>query len=98
MNNFAFFDVVDEFICVENKNFHDVVVIACQHLLGTQLEMFFRLEEKGLKKENLYIIGKAYSTNQVVFDTLLENKFNVRPGSYNFEKCDSYDSTFQGEI
>lgn len=52
---------------------HDVskyVLVCCQHLLEPQEKMFDKLIAFGFKPENIYLLGKAYSTNQGILSEL----------------------------
>lgn len=45
-------------------------LIACQHLLEPQLEMFKKLITFGFKPENILVLGKIYSANKEIADEL----------------------------
>ena len=52
-------------------------IFACQHILRPREVMFSLLVEFGIPQENIFILGKAYSTNYKLLKELMENKFNV---------------------
>jgi hypothetical protein len=45
-------------------------LVACQHLLETQLEMFKLLISYGFKPQNMHVLGKIYSTNTEILGEL----------------------------
>jgi len=47
----------------ENLKLDKTLIIACQHILKTNYQMFLSLFDKGLVPENTYILGKCYSTD-----------------------------------
>ena len=53
-------------------------VFACQHILRPREKMFSLLVEFGIPQGNIFILGKAYSTNDKLLKELLKAKFNVR--------------------
>lgn len=69
-----------------------------QHLLGSNLSLIRSLEKSGIERDNLYIIGKAYSSNKDVLSYLEDNGYNyVNPIiGYNIDIC--YDDILKKEI
>lgn len=82
----------------------DVLLIACQHLLGSQYRMFSGLLNMGLPPENCIIVGKNYSTNTRVFNWLRRDgaihnrRVTVAPFSATFEPNQPFDSWFAREL
>jgi S-adenosylhomocysteine hydrolase len=76
----------------------DVLVIACQHILGTTLDMFEVFFEKGLKPQNVFLLGKCYSTNSKVYDRMKRRGLNVSPYSKKYDSTLSFDEQFQKYI
>lgn len=72
----------------------DVTLIACQHLLGTTLDMLEVLYAHGLKPENTYILGKCYSTNGSVYRELQRRGIQVSPLSARYDSQLSFDEQF----
>jgi S-adenosylhomocysteine hydrolase len=73
-------------------------LIACQHLLGTTIDLFEELFKKGLKPESTWIIGKCYSTHEPVISTLRKLGVNVSEDSTSFDPRIEYDIKFQEYI
>ncbi len=96
-NRWDLFNTVDEFYGKKSK-IEDTIVIASQHLLWTQLEMFKRLLSHNLDSNKLYIIGKNYSTNREVFETLQQTGAYIDPSSIQFNPNKSFDSQFDNNI
>jgi S-adenosylhomocysteine hydrolase len=82
----------------KDTDLREVILIACQHLLGTTVDLFDSLIEKGLKPENVYIIGKCYSTDRRVVDVLRARGMFVSPDSESFNSSISFDEQFQSYI
>lgn len=74
------------------------LVIACQHILGTTFDIFEELFEKGLKPENVFLIGKCYSTNRETFDLFQKRGVNISEASFAFDSHISFDELFQKNI
>lgn len=72
----------------------EVLLIACQHLLEPNRELFEMLFTKGLKPENTYVIGKCYSTNREVAESLKERGVTVSKYSWTFDSLRSFDEQF----
>lgn len=74
------------------------ICIFIQHLLGSNLSLIHSLEKSGIKRENLYIIGKAYSSSKEVLSYLECSGYNyVNPiHGYNIDTC--YDEILKNEI
>lgn len=69
-------------------------IIACQHILRTQLYLLDELMKKGLKPENLYLIGKSYSTNKDVFDEFNSKGVQISECSNVYNSHLSFDDQF----
>ncbi len=74
----------------QNLNFENTLIIAAQHLYSTTYVLIKALRELKLKPENLYIIGKCYSTDPRVYDQLLKDGVKVSPLSLKFDSHVSY--------
>lgn len=79
-------------------NFENVLVIAVQHILETNLAMFEYLFNMGLKPENTFLIGKCYSTNKEVMEKFRKKGVYVHNGSVKFDSHLSFDSVFESEV
>lgn len=54
-----------------------VYICGCQHILEPQGKMFELLSDFGIPKNNIYILGKIYSTSTEILDELKTGGFNV---------------------
>ena len=66
-------------------NLNNCLVIACQHILETNIPLFESLIKKGLLPENTFLLGKVYSTNSKIFDELKKIGMYVDKGSVSFD-------------
>lgn len=73
----------------------DVVLLGLQHLTPTTVELFERLIKKGLRPENIHLMGKCYSANPINFYKLSELGINVSERSFYFNSHESYDETLK---
>ncbi len=77
---------------------NDVLIIGCQHLLPTTLQMFYSLINKGLKPKNVYLLGKCYSTDPQTYRKMLKIKLNPHPLSFKFESNLPYDQLYEKKV
>ncbi len=70
-------------ISKNNTDLLQVVIVACQHLLEPQRVMFEKIIKLGFVPENIFIVGKAYSSNFEVMKeisglgiTVIQPEFN----------------------
>jgi hypothetical protein len=76
-----------------------VLLLACQHLLGPQLEMFRRLiDQHGLVPSNCIIAGKNYSTCQEVMNELQDMGCSVADFSCSFQPLVCFDDWFKEKL
>lgn len=54
-----------------------IYICGCQHILEPQGKMFELLSDFGIPKNNIYILGKIYSTSMEIFNELKIDGFNV---------------------
>ncbi|MDO8261428.1 MAG: hypothetical protein Q7T50_08135, partial [Candidatus Magasanikbacteria bacterium] len=73
-------------------DFEKTVVIACQHILPTNLVMFNYLFAKGLRPESVFLIGKTYSTQVKAEKAFLEKGVYVH--KYGYSSHESFDVQF----
>lgn len=72
----------------------DVAVIACQHLLGTTVDMFDALFAQGLRPERTFVLGKCYSTHVGTMKKLARRGVTVSPKSTAFGATRTFDEQF----
>ncbi len=82
----------------KKTNFDNVLLIAIQHILETNLVMFEYLFAKGLKPQNVFLLGKCYSTNKEILEKFQKKGVYVHDGSLKFNSHLSFDSQFESEI
>lgn len=73
---------------------NDTLIVCIQHLYSTTYSMFEAFFESGLKPENLFVLGKCYSTDPRVFYQLKERGVFVSDLSLQFDSHRSYDEDF----
>lgn len=72
-----------------------VTIIACQHILPTTFDLFEELFSRGLKPENVFLIGKCYSTHRETFERFKNAGVNISDFSLSFDSFSSFDEQFQ---
>ena len=70
------------------RDLSDVHLIACQHFLEPQLEMFKRLIEFGFNPQNIIVLGKAYSVNEEIASELRVLGVDARTPSFSGRSFD----------
>lgn len=83
--------VLENLALVDLEN---VLIISVQHLLTTTFALFQSFFKRGLKKENLFVLGKCYSTDLRVFDALKNQGVYVDSGSIEYDSHEAYDILF----
>jgi S-adenosylhomocysteine hydrolase len=71
------------------------ILIACQHLLGTTVDLLDEMFGKGLSPQNTYVVGKCYSTNNKVFQDIKSKNVNISVLSKSYNSHKSYDKQFK---
>lgn len=74
----------------------EVYLICNQHIVSTTKALFQTLFDLGLKKENLSVIGKCYSTDPRVFQELKKENIDVCDSSLFFDSYSSFDQQLKG--
>lgn len=87
--------VFNDFKRVSLKN---VCIIGAQHILPTTLQMLNSFFHRGLKPENVFLIGKCYSTDIETMEKMLSSGVYVCPSSFFFNKNCSFDAVYQKNI
>lgn len=90
------FAVVDEYY--KDSSLKNTRVIACQHLLWTQKELFEGLSHYWINKSDIHIIWKNYSSNDLVIEELQQQWFDISKFSNIFETEHNFDKRFEGKI
>lgn len=76
----------------------DCYIIGAQHILPTTYTMILALCEKGLKPENVALLGKCYSTDAATYHAMREAGFDVCENTVHFDSHTSFDKAFQSHI
>lgn len=79
-------------------SFENTYIIGAQHILPTTLQMFSSFFSRGLDPENVYLIGKCYSTDFLTFERMKRMGMNICPSSVNFQKGISFDKIYKKNI
>jgi S-adenosylhomocysteine hydrolase len=83
---------------IEDDMLNDCYVIGVQHILPTTLTMFESLFKKGLRPENVSLIGKCYSTDCEIYEKMLQKGFDVCENSKHFDSHKPFDQAFKENI
>src|SRR3989344_443872 len=76
----------------------DSVLIGCQHLLESNLDLFKKLFERGLKQSNTFVIGKCYSTHSSIVKAFTNLGVYVDSSSSYFDSHLPFDIQFAKNI
>ena len=77
---------------VPTVDLQDTVLIGCQHLLSSTVDLCGSLiEQRGLRAKNVFLLGKCYSTNRRVVRVLERNGIYVSPLSWAYKSGVSFD-------
>mgnify|MGYP001603960668 CR=1 FL=1 len=82
----------------QKTNFENVLLIAVQHVLESNLNMFEYLFKKGLRPENIFLLGKCYSTSKETLDNFRKKGVNVSEGSLKYNSHLAFDKQFELEV
>lgn len=67
----------------KRQDFSKTVIIACQHILEPQKVLFEKIISLGFLPENIFLLGKAYSTNSSVLDEIKSSGIYVVQPPYD---------------
>ena len=76
--------IVDLFPVADKAGLNRTYIFACQHILEPQQRMFKHLVDIGIPNKNIFVIGKAYSTNGQVLKELQDFGINASQPSIDF--------------
>lgn len=76
----------------------ELCIIGGQHLLQTTHLMLQSLYTLGLNPDNIFLIGKCYSSNSSVFAQMLEDGINVSQSSVSFKCYQPFDQFYKNEV
>ncbi len=76
----------------------EVTILGVHHILEVVehlLEIFY---DKGLRRENMYLLGKCYSTSKLIFNNIDVNGVFISPLGYTFDSHESFDIQYNKYI
>lgn len=83
---------------IEPVDWSNVLVIACQHLVESNFLYLKKIIDQGLPPQNLFMIGKAYSTSDAVIEDFNDIGVYVHPSSNQFDSYQSFNQQFHRAI
>lgn len=78
----------------DTLDFSNVLLICVQHLFSTTYSMFSVFFEFGLRPENLFVMGKCYSTRPEVLKKMIADGISVSPLSTFYDSHEAFDDFF----
>ena len=82
----------------DDVDLSNVLIIGVRHLLQSHYIFFRYLEKRGLNPKNVYLIGKAYTTNQTVVEAYKKRGYNISKHSSSFNSHETFDQQFNEYI
>lgn len=79
-------------------NLKNVAVIGAQHIMESTLCLFRNLEKNGLNPDNVFLLGKCYSTSPSVYEDFKKSGFRVSPLSFSYDSHQSFDELYKQNI
>ena len=76
----------DLFPISTNQDLSKTYIFACQHILEPQGKMFSMFVDFGVPQENIFVLGKIYSTSNAQLRELQENGFQVQQPAFDSSK------------
>lgn len=81
------------------RPFYGYKILAVQHLLGSTIPFFTMLEKGGAKAEDIYIVGKAYSSHPIIVERLVQKGYVLsKHAVFDFQEDKPYDSILELHI
>lgn len=78
----------------DSLDFSNVLLVCVQHLFSTTYSMFSVLFEFGLRPENLFVMGKCYSTRPEILKKMVADGISVSPLSTFYDSHRAFDDCF----
>ncbi len=82
----------------DNLDLKNVRIIGVQHILETTHSMFRSFYKRGLKPENVSLIGKCYSTNLEVLEEMQADGIDASERSLAYDSHISFDDAFNHDL
>ena len=83
---------------VPNIDWSNTLVIACQHLLESSYLYLQKIVDNGLPANQLYVLGKSYSSCDDIIDDFKKLGVYVHPDSTSYNSHQSFDLQFRASI
>ena len=80
------------------KPFSGYQCIIIHHLLGSVVPLLSALEAGGLRRSDIFIVGKAYSSHRLVVTTLEEAGYDVTVADQGYSRFVAYESILEQSI
>ncbi|MBI3255801.1 MAG: hypothetical protein HYZ63_02420 [Candidatus Andersenbacteria bacterium] len=82
-----------DFVVTQNQaiSFKNCLLITCQHVLEANLALLDAFISNGLKPENIFLLGKTYSTNQEIAEDIKKRGIYIHPASTAFNSDIPFD-------
>ncbi|MEK6825377.1 MAG: hypothetical protein AABY00_01170 [Nanoarchaeota archaeon] len=82
----------------KKTSLEDMHIIAGQHILESNYTMFEYLFDKGLKPNNVFLLGKCYSTHEDILNQFQKKGVRVHSGSTKYNSYQSFDEEYSQEV
>lgn len=96
MNQLPLINLAASFL--SSAELEDCYLIGVQHILPTTFTMLEALCKKGLKPENISLIGKCYSTDAQAHLAMKRAGIDVCPNTTFFDSHTCFDTAFRNHI
>lgn len=90
--------VENVFLLKQAPKLKNISLIGAQHILPSTLTMLTSFFDRGLLPENVYLIGKCYSTDLYTYHQLKELGVYVCPSSLQFQKNQPFDLCYKENV
>ncbi len=74
-----------------------IVIVSVQHVITTTSHLFAALIRLGISPENIFVLGKQYSTLKTTHDEMAQFGIKMQPLS-DLQACGRYEETFKKDI
>ncbi|MBI2742626.1 MAG: hypothetical protein HYX48_01765 [Chlamydiales bacterium] len=76
----------------------NISIVGAQHILPSTLTMLQSFFDRGVLPQNIFLIGKCYSTDFETYEKLRELGVYVCPSSLDFQKSSNFDDFYANNI
>lgn len=82
----------------ERRPFKKNKILVAQHLLGSTARLLLMFERGGAQPQDIYVVGKAYSSHPAVVDGLKDRGYRVSEGVFDYVEDEPYDTSLERNI